>query len=498
MEDRADNGNEGQKQQWYDVVIVGAGISGIGAAYWLQQKCPQKQFTILEARATTGGTWDLFRYPGVRSDSDMFTFGYRFKPWKAPKSLSDGASILSYLQETIEENGIGQKIRYIHKLLHARWSSEEACWTLEVASPEGPYIFRCSFLYMCSGYYNYQQAHRPLFNGEENYKGSVVVPQFWPQQLDYTGKKVVIVGSGATAVTLVPAMAQTAAHVTMLQRSPTYIMSLPNKDGFYRVLSKLLPPSFAFKLTRWKNLFLSMMLFNLSRLFPQFVKGLILKGVAKNLPPGFDVEKHFKPTYNPWDQRLCFVPDGDLFIAIRSGKASVITDQIERFTENGLQLASGAEVEAEVVVMATGLQVQLLGGAKITVDGNAINTRDVMVYKGMLVSDVPNFALAFGYTNASWTLKVDLTANYICKLLNYMDKKGFSWVVPRRQTGVTAEPFLDFDAGYIKRAAHLLPKQGSRRPWRVYQNYFLDMLITRFGAIADGVLQFHSGKEKRM
>jgi cyclohexanone monooxygenase len=478
----------------YDVVIVGAGIAGIGAAYWLQQKCPQKQFVILEARDNIGGTWDLFRYPGIRSDSDMFTFGYRFKPWENPKSLSDGASILAYLQETVRENSIDKNIRFGHRVQKLNWCSKEACWTIEVQTARGVQFLRSRFVYMCSGYYSYEEAYRPVFEGEAKYKGTIVLPQFWPQDLDYSGKQVLIVGSGATAVTLVPAMAQTAGHVTMLQRSPTYIANLPNRDGLYRRLKKWLPNRKAYRITRWKNLLVSMLVFSLSRAFPGFVKRLIMKGAAKQLPPGYKVDKHFNPSYNPWDQRLCVVPDGDLFTAIRSGKASVVTDKIDHFTERGVLLVSGQELQADIIVLATGLKVRLLGGAQLTIDGKAVNTNEVMVYKGMLISDVPNFAIAFGYTNASWTLKTDLTANYICKLLNYMDRSGYAVVVPRKEAAVEVEPFLNFDAGYIKRANHILPQQGSRRPWRVYQNYFLDMITTRFGRIADGVLQFESKK----
>ena len=480
----------------YDVIIIGAGLSGIGTAYWLQAKCPAKRYLILEARKSLGGTWDLFRYPGIRSDSDMFTFGYRFRPWQDPKSLSDGDSILQYIRETATENGIDRKICFDHKVLRASWSDAERCWALEVQTNTGTKPLRTRFLYMCSGYYSYEEAHRPEFEGEEHYKGTIVLPQFWPKDLDYSKKRVVVVGSGATAVTVVPTMAETAAHVTMLQRSPTYILNMPNRNNFFLGLKKLLPDNTAYRLTRWRNLALNILIFQLFRAFPKMVKRLIMNSASKQLGPGSEVEKHFNPRYNPWDQRLCVVPDGDLFKAIRKGKASVVTDDIAAFTERGIQLKSGQELEANIIVLATGLKMRLLGGAELIVNGKAIHPQEAMVYKGMMISDVPNMALAFGYTNASWTLKTDLTANYICKLLNHMDRKSYAVVVPRRQEEVKPEALLNFQSGYVQRASHILPKQGSRRPWRVYQNYLMDMLMTRYGRMADGVLQFYSRNAK--
>ncbi len=480
----------------YDVIIVGAGLSGIGTAYWLQEKCPGNRFTILEARETLGGTWSLFRYPGIRSDSDMFTFGYRFKPWQNPQPISDGGSILAYLQETAEENGINKKILYGHRVLGASWSGEQACWVIRVQAEGQVKEFSSRFLYLCSGYYSYEEAHRPHFQGEENYPGAIVVPQFWPESLDYTDKRVAVVGSGATAITLVPAMAERAAHVCMVQRSPTYIMNLPNKTGLYLFTKKWLPATWVYRLTRWRNILLNIVLYGLSRIFPRQVKSLIMKGAARQLPEGFEVEKHFNPRYNPWDQRLCVVPDGDFFQAIKSGKASVATDEIARFTEKGIRLKSGKEIEADIIVLATGLKIKLLGGATLEVDGKAVDTSELMAYKGMMMSGIPNMAVAFGYTNASWTLKTDLTANYVCRLLNYMDRKGYETVVPRKQNGEEAEPFLNLSSGYIQRASSIMPKQGSRLPWRVYQNYLMDMLTTRFGRIADGVLEFDGKKGK--
>ncbi len=479
-----------EKKNHFDILIVGAGLSGIGTAYWLQQKCPGKKFIILEAHDTLGGTWDLFRYPGIRSDSDMFTFGYRFKPWQNPKSLSDGDSILAYLRETAEENGIDKKIRYGHRVVGANWSGQEALWTVRVEHNGTTDKVQARFLYMCSGYYSYTEPHRPHFPGEEDFKGPVVIPQFWPKDLNYAGKRIVVIGSGATAVTLVPAMAETAAHVTMLQRSPTYIMNLPNRNDLYVRLKKGLPDRWAYRITRWRNLALSMSMFIMSRLFPQRIKKLLMRAAAKQLPEGYDVERHFNPKYNPWDQRLCVVPDGDLFKAIREKKAGMVTDHIERITEKGIILRSGKELEADIIVMATGLKIKLLGGAQLTVDGQPVRTHDLMVYKGMMFSGIPNFAIAFGYTNASWTLKTDLTANYVCKLINYMENKGYDIAVPKRQADVRPEPFFDFSSGYIQRAAPVMPQQGSRMPWRVYQNYLMDALITRLGRVDDGVLKF--------
>ncbi len=473
-----------------DITIVGAGLAGIGTAYWLKKKCPDKRITILEARDRLGGTWDLFRYPGIRSDSDMFTFGYRFQPWQNPKSLSAGEEILDYLRTTAREHGIDRMIRYGHRVTSADWNSEAAEWQLRIDREDGEIQLRTRFLYLCTGYYSYDEAHRPRFPGEEDFGGRIIHPQFWPEDLDYTDQQVVVVGSGATAVTLVPALAEGARHVTMLQRSPTHIMTLPNRSALYVGLKKVLPPNWAYRLTRWVNLGGSMLLFALSKAFPQWMADQIRKGVAKEVGPDIDVDKHFRPSYDPWDQRLCLVPDGDLFRVLREKRATVVTDTIDHFTEGGIALASGEELPADLVVLATGLKVKLLGGAELRVDGRVVDTGDVMIYKGMLVSGVPNLALAFGYTNASWTLKTDLTANYVAKLLNHMDRQGYDTVVPRREAEVSTEPFLDFSAGYIQRAGDILPKQGSRRPWRVYQNYAMDALLTRLGKVDDGVLEF--------
>jgi len=479
----------------YDVLIIGAGISGIGTAYWLQEKCPGKRYAILEARERIGGTWDLFRYPGIRSDSDMFTFGYRFKPWENPKSLSDGESIRIYLKETAEENGIDQHIRFGHKVLSANWDWDTAQWTLEVLHEGRTSVLKTRFLYMCAGYYSYEEGYRPRFEGEETFKGTLVHPQFWPKDLDYSGKKVAVIGSGATAVTLVPTLAEQASHVTMVQRSPTYIMKLPNRNGLFIGLKKWLPGRLAYRLTRWRNLMMTMGLYGFSRAFPNRMKSLLMKGAASELPEGYPVEKHFNPTYDPWDQRLCVIPDGDLFKAIKAGKADVVTGEISRFGEDGIAMADGTHLEADIIVTATGLKMKLLGGARITIGGKPLETHEVLVYKGMMMSGVPNFALAFGYTNNSWTLKTDLTANLVCRILTYMDRKGYEVVVPMVPGDIAEEEFLPLDSGYMKRAQHILPKNGSKRPWRVYQNYFMDMLLTRFGRVKDRHLQFDPARK---
>ncbi len=483
-----------------DVLIVGAGLSGIGAAAVLQARCPGKRYAILEAREASGGTWDLFRYPGIRSDSDMYTLGYAFKPWLDAKAIADGPSILRYIRETAREHGIDAHIRYGHKVVRAEWSSAAACWTVHADGPNGPdgatRTVRARFLYMCSGYYSYDRAYRPEFEGEDGYCGRVVQPQFWPRDLDYAGQRVVVIGSGATAVTLVPAMARQAAHVTMLQRSPTYVVARPSEYRFARRLQKLLPARAAYWGTRWRVILESMLLYRLARAKPDLAKQRIVEMARHQLGPGVDVATHFTPSYKVWDQRVCVVPDGDMFRAIRKGQASVVTDHIARFTERGLLLKSGQELEADVVVMATGLSLSILGGAAITVDGQPFAPNEAMSYKGMMLSDLPNCVMSFGYTNASWTLKADLTAEWVCRLLKHMDRRGQQVAVVRREPGVTPAPFLSFTSGYVQRAAALLPQQGSRRPWQVYQNYLQDMMTIRYGRIADGVIRF--GREGTM
>jgi len=475
-----------------DVLIVGAGLSGIGAARQLQQRCPGKRYVILEAREAMGGTWDLFRYPGIRSDSDMYTLGYRFKPWRGAKAIADGPSILSYIRETAEEADIPQHIRYGHKVVSAAWDTCAACWTIEAerTADASRVRLRARLLYVCAGYYSYAEGHRPAFPGEETFRGRMVHPQFWDPSLDYTGKHVVVIGSGATAVTLVPAMAESAAHVTMLQRSPTYIVTRPGQDAIAHKLRRMLPEQLAYAATRWKNVLLGMFFFQLARRRPEKVKARMIDMAAAQLTPGYDVGTHFTPRYKPWDQRVCLVPDGDLFRELRDGRASIVTDTIERFTEDGIVLTSGKTLPADVVVVATGLKLNMLGDIAVSVDGQPRRPAELMAYKGMMLNDVPNLVLAFGYTNASWTLKADLTAEYVCRLLRYMDRHSYRFAVPHVDPSVQTMPFLDFSSGYVQRAAGVLPRQGDRRPWRVYQNYFMDMLTIRHGRIADGVLQF--------
>jgi monooxygenase len=478
----------------FDVLIVGAGLSGVGAAYHLQTQCPDKTFAILEARDRIGGTWDLFRYPGIRSDSDMYTLGYRFRPWREAKSIADGASILEYVRETASESGIDRKIRFGHKVVRADWSSEDARWTVEAELAGGEVkTFTACFLLTCSGYYRYDEGYAPSFAGRESFRGQIVHPQHWTEDVDYAAKRVVVIGSGATAVTLVPALARRVAHVTMLQRSPTYILSLPAEDPLAARLRKVLPAKVAYQVVRWKNVLLTMLSFQLSRRRPELAKALIRKGLQRHLPAGYDIDTHFKPSYTPWQQRLCLVPDGDLFEAICGGRASVVTDQIERFTESGIALRSGAHLQADLVVTATGLNMLPLGGVRLAVDGHEVSLGQTMSYRGMMLSGVPNLAVVFGYTNASWTLKADLTCEYVCRLLNHMAARGYTICAPKRDPAMPAMPFIDFSSGYVQRAIERFPRQGQRAPWRLYQNYPLDILSLRFSAIEDGTMQFSNG-----
>ena len=472
-----------------DVLVVGAGISGIDGAYHLQKRCPGKSYAILEARERVGGTWDLFRYPGIRSDSDMYTLGFPFRPWTGAKSIADGADIRAYVEDTAREFGIFDHIRFRQRVTKAEWSSAEARWTVEAETPEGVKRYRARFLYLGSGYYDYAHGYRPEWPGEKNYKGRFIHPQFWPEDLDVAGKKIVVIGSGATAVTLVPALAETAAHVTMLQRSPSWIVARPSEDGIARKLQRLLPARAAARTIRFKNVLLGMLFFRRSRSKPEKVRALLLKWVKEQLP-GRDI-KDFVPTYNPWDQRVCLVPDGDLFRAMRAEKVSVVTGTIKRFTKTGIELASGEALDADIVVTATGLVVKILGGIAISVAGAPVNPAERISYKGMMLSDVPNMVLSFGYTNASWTLKCDLTARYFCRLVNHMDEQGLDLCVPRLPAeGVERMPMLDFSSGYVQRAATSLPGQGSAPPWRVYQNYFKDFAALGLGTVTDGVMEF--------
>ncbi|MBE2320357.1 NAD(P)/FAD-dependent oxidoreductase [Solirubrobacter sp. CPCC 204708] len=468
-----------------DVVIVGAGLSGIGAARHLQDRLPDLSFALLEARDAIGGTWDLFRYPGVRSDSDMQTLGYRFKPWTDEKALADGPSILEYVRETARETGVDRHIRFNHKVTDAAWA--DGRWTLTI---EGQEPLSCSFLYVCGGYYRYDEGYLPSFADREAFTGEIIHPQFWPEDFDYTGKRIVVIGSGATAVTIVPAMADKAAHVTMLQRSPTYILSLPSKDKLALKLRKLLGDRRGYQVTRWKNVAVSTLVYQLSQRFPTLMRKVIRKGVIARVPPGYPVDTHFNPTYGPWDQRLCLVPDGDLFRALRKEQASIVTDRVERFTPTGIQLASGQHLEADVIVTATGLNLQAFGGIALTVDGQPVHLPDHLAYKGMMLSDVPNFVFTIGYTNASWTLKADLVAEFTCRVLAHMREGGYTTCVPVDDGGVPRKPLLDFEAGYVQRSLHLFPQAGAKAPWRLGMNYAQDVVTLRHGKLDDGALRF--------
>jgi len=477
----------------FDVLIVGAGISGIGAGYHLQANCPNRSYAILEGRERNGGTWDLFRYPGIRSDSDMYTLGYSFRPWTSPKAIADGPAILAYLDETARAYGIDRRIRFRHRVMRASWSSETARWTVEVerGAAREPVRFTCSFLFMCSGYYDYEQGYTPGFPGAERFAGRIVHPQQWSDDVAYAGKRVVVIGSGATAVTLVPNLAKHAAHVTMLQRSPTYIASIPDEDRIANALRRVLPARLAYAFTRWKNVLLGMLFYQFCQRAPERARRMILAGVRQALGPDFDVERHFSPSYKPWDQRFCLVPNGDLFEAIAQERVSVVTDRIERFTETGIRLASGAELPADLIVTATGLQMKFLGGLEVTVDGARVDLPRALTYKGMMLEGVPNLAMAVGYTNASWTLKCDLTCEYVCRLLNHMEKHGYPQCRPERNEPEGApEPLIGLSSGYVERARHLFPKQGSKMPWKLYQNYALDLLALGYGRIDDGVMKF--------
>jgi cation diffusion facilitator CzcD-associated flavoprotein CzcO len=473
-----------------DVLIVGAGISGIDGAYHLQKRCPNTSYAILEARERIGGTWDLFRYPGIRSDSDMYTLGFPFRPWTGDKSIADGGDIRDYVEATAKAFGIDRRIRFRHRVTKAAWSSAEARWTIEAETDEGAKRYRARFLYLGSGYYDYEQGYRPEWPGENGYGGRFIHPQFWPEGLDFADKRIVVIGSGATAVTLVPALAGKAAHVTMLQRSPSWIVARPSEDGMARWLQRRLPARASARMIRLKNVLLGMLFFQRSRKRPDKVRALLLKWVREQLP-GRDIEKDFVPVYNPWDQRVCLVPDGDLFRAIREDRVSVVTGTIATFTKDGIRLASGEALQADIVVTATGLVVKILGGIAISVDGAPVTPAEHINYKGMMLSDVPNMVLSFGYTNASWTLKCDLTARYFCRLVNHMDKYGLDLCVPRLPAGgVERQPMLDFSSGYVQRAVASLPGQGTAPPWRVYQNYFRDFAALGLGTVTDGVMEF--------
>jgi cation diffusion facilitator CzcD-associated flavoprotein CzcO len=476
----------------FDVLIVGAGLSGIGAGCRLQQRCPERSVAILESRDSIGGTWDLFRYPGVRSDSDMYTLGYPFRPWEGAKAIADGPAILQYVRDTAREFGIDRRIRYGHRVRRAAWSTPDARWTVEAERGESNETVRltCNFLFLCSGYYDYAAGYVPDFPGIERFAGRIVHPQQWTDDIDYEGKRVVVIGSGATAVTLLPEMAKKAAYVTMLQRSPTYVVTRPSKDGIARQLRRVLPSWLAYRITRWKQVLLGMVFFNLCRSRPALAKRILLAGVRAQLGTDY-AERHFSPRYNPWEQRLCLVPDADLFRAIRSGRADVVTERIATFTETGIRLESGALLEADLIVTATGLNLQVLGGLQITVDGERVDPARKLSYKGMMLNGVPNFALASGYTNASWTLKCDLTCEYVCRLLNHMRRHGMGQCVPRNaDPSITEMPWIDFSSGYVRRSIERFPKQGSKAPWKLHQNYARDLMMLRYAKMDDGVMAF--------
>jgi len=470
----------------FDVLIIGAGLSGVGAAWHLQTMCPAKTYAILEGRAAMGGTWDLFRYPGVRSDSDMYTLGYRFRPWRERKAIADGESIRKYIVDTARENGIDRKIRFNERVMRAEWSSADARWTVTTSAAR----YTCHFLYSCTGYYDYDRGYTPDWPDLHQFKGTVIHPQHWPEGFDAKGKRIVVIGSGATAVTLVPALAEQGAQVTMLQRSPTYVAQLPANDAIAEWLRKILPDRTSYAVTRWKNVLRATFYYTLSRRRPALMKKLLRLGVRRAL--GREYETHFTPRYEPWDERLCIVPDGDLFQAIKRGGASIVTGHIEAFAEKGIRLTSGQELEADVIVTATGLRMKLLSGLPLVVDGKPVNLAETVAYKGMMFSGVPNLVAAFGYTNASWTLKCDLTAEHACRIFNHMDKHGYSQVTPRTDGESATEPVIDLQSGYVKRALDTLPRQGARAPWRLHQNYLKDLALLRYGRVDDPALEFQS------
>ena len=480
-----------------DVLIVGAGLSGIGAACLLQQHSPGKTLAVLEARDAIGGTWDLFKYPGVRSDSDMFTLGYSFRPWTASRAIADGPVILDYIRETARERGVDKAIRFRHRVVTADWDSDTARWTVTATVGESgdSATFTCSWLSVCSGYYRYDSGYQPVFPGQDLFRGTLIHPQQWPDDLDWTGKRIVVIGSGATAVTLVPSLAERAAHVTMLQRTPSYVLSMPRTDLLAQKLQRALPARLAYSLVRWKNVLVTTASYQFSRRRPQAMKAFIRKGVVRALPQDFDVDAHFAPPYDPWDQRLCLVPDNDLFKAISSGTGEIVTDRIAGLTETGISLASGRTLDADIIVSATGLTILPIGGMTVSVDGAAVDLGNTVSYKGMMLSGVPNFNMVIGYTNASWTLKADLVSRYVSRLLNFMDAHGYDRAIPQAPGDESADqPFMDFQSGYVQRSLEYLPKQGRRAPWRLHQNYLRDVVMMRGGRLADEGMLFSRGR----
>jgi monooxygenase len=491
---------DGDRIEHTDVLVVGAGLSGIGAACRLRRSCPDKSVIILEARYRIGGTWDLFRYPGVRSDSDMFTLGYEFRPWRSTTAVADGSSILAYVTETAREFGVDRQIRFGHRVVRAEWSSETSRWTVTTERVGvGPVRMTCSFLYACSGYYRYDEGYRPTFAGEADFAGAIVHPQHWREDLDVDGRRVVVIGSGATAVTLVPALAAQGAHVTMVQRSPSYIATVPSIDKTAVRLLRRWPASLTYLLVRWKYVLSSMIIFRLSRRRPEKMKALLRRAATARLPDGFDADTHLTPTYEPWDQRLCATPDGDLFRAIRNGSADIVTDGIDRFTPGGLRLTSGRQLDADVIITATGLNLLAIGGMDLVVDGLPVDPAETVAYKGMMMSGVPNFCLTLGYTNASWTLKADLVARYVCRLLRHLDRRGYRSATPIAPGFDPSQlaPLIDLRSGYVRRGAQRLPKQGPKTPWRLHQNYLRDLWMLRWGPLTDGLRFDRRGRDRR-
>ena len=481
-----------------DIVVVGAGISGIAAGYNFKKSCPNKSFVILEGRDNIGGTWDLFKYPGIRSDSDMHTLGYRFKPWIHDKSIADGPSILEYLQETVDENNLMKDILLNHKVSSANWCSIKLLWELEIEEKGQIKNMTCNFLFLCGGYYSYTKPHMPYFKNQESFEGQIIHPQFWNDKIDYKNKKIAVIGSGATAVTIVPEIAKKAEHVVMIQRSPTYVVSRPSEDVINKFLRKFLPVKVTYFLIRWKNILFQSWTFFLARKYPDATKNKILDMVKNELGKDYDVEKHFTPTYRPWDQRICLVPDSDLFESIKNRKASVMTDTIKEFKSDGISLNSGANVKADIIVTATGIELNSLNGINVTIDNVAVQPNKRLTYKGMLLSGVPNFAMSFGYVNASWTLRADLTCEYVCRLINLMDKKGVGCCEPIDDKDAYGDDrLIDFTSGYFERGLKLMPKQGNKAPWKNYQNYLKDIFAVRIFSIKDSNLKFYNHIKNR-
>ena len=478
-----------------DIIVVGAGISGIAAGYNLQKSCPNKSFAILEGRSSLGGTWDLFKYPGVRSDSDMHTLGFRFKPWIHKKSIADGPSILEYLNETVDEYNLREKISFNQKVISSNWSSDKSVWELKVLSNGDEISMTCNFLFLCGGYYSYDKPFMPKFPNQEEFQGKLIHPQFWDESLDYTNKKVVVIGSGATAITLVPAIAKKAEHVTMLQRSPSYVVSGPGEDSWSHSLNKILPLRLSYFLIRWKNILRTSLGFYLARKYPNWVKKRLIDRVRDELGQDFNVEKHFTPRYNPWDQRMCLVPDSNLFASIRDNKASVVTDVIKSFTKEGILVESGEQIKADIIITATGIELNILNDISVSVDDRKVVPNNKLSYKGMMLSGVPNLAFSFGYVNASWTLRADLTCEYVCRLLNEMDKQNVAVCLPEEDSqAIVDDEYIDFTSGYVQRALDILPKQGMKAPWRNYQNYLKDIFLVRLFSIKDSTLKFYNHK----